>query len=383
MKRIYLDWNATAPLDPRVLDRMVPYLRQHFGNPSSLHEDGREARRAVEDARESVASAIGAEAREVIFCSSATEANNLALAGVSHGRTGPLLVSAIEHPSVLECAEELGRAGTEVVTLPVTSEGRLDLAAFRAAIARGPSLVAVMAVNNETGVVQPFCEVAEECARRGVPLHVDAVQVLGKLALPGLHAGITSASLSSHKIGGPKGAGALFVRRGCRIHREMHGGGQERGLRAGTENVAAIVGFGVAASLAREESHARRAVLAALEARFLQELQSRNVAFAVHGDRDPAGRIPGTLNLRFPGFSGEGLLFGLDLLGVSVSLGSACSSGAAKMSHVLVAMGVSKQENLESVRFSLGPDLGGDEMTSAAEAVATVLRRGPARGTRG
>jgi cysteine desulfurase len=374
--RIYLDWNATTPLDPRVLDRMMPYLGGRFGNPSSLHEDGRIAHRAVEEARESVARAVGAEAREVVFCSGATEANNLAIRGLAAARPGTVLVSAIEHSSVIECAEDLAGRGAAVAALPVTPEGRLDLDAFRAALGAGASVAAVMAVNNETGVIQPVEAVAAECATRGVPLHVDAVQALGKAGFSVASPGIATASVSSHKIGGPKGAGALVVRSGWRVGREIHGGGQERGRRAGTENVAAIVGFGAAADLAREELEARRARCAALEARFLVELQQRNVAFRVRGDPRPESRVPGVLNLGFPGFSGEGMLFGLDLLGVSVSLGSACSSGAAKMSHVLAAMGLSKEENLESVRFSFGPTLADADVDAAAAAVLAVQRRG-------
>jgi cysteine desulfurase len=378
VQRIYLDWNATAPVDPRVLDEMMPYLGRHFGNPSSLHEDGRIARRAVEEARESVARAVGADPREVTFCSGATEANNLAIRGLAAARPGPVLVSAIEHPSVLECAQAAAGRDARLAEVPVTAEGRVDLDAFRALIARGASVVAVMAVNNETGVEQPIDAVAAECARREAPLHVDAVQALGKTAFSVARAGIATASLSSHKIGGPKGAGALVVREGWRLDAALLGGGQERGRRAGTENVAAIVGFGAAAELARAEIEARRARCRALAERFLAELRRRNVAFAIRGDPAPENRVPGVLNLGFPGFSGEGMLLGLDLLGVSVSLGSACSSGAAKPSHVLAAMGFSKQENLESVRFSMGHSLTDSDIDAAADAILAVQRRSSA-----
>jgi cysteine desulfurase len=375
MKRIYLDWNATTPLDARVLDRMMPYLREQFGNPSSLHEQGREARRAVEDARESIASAIGADAREIVFCSGATEANNLALLGLAGDRPGAVVVSAIEHPSVLECAESMTRHGREAVVLPVTPAGRVDLGTLEGALARRPALVAVMAANNETGMIQPTAAAAAACAAAGVPLHVDAVQTLGKLSWRIPHEAVATASFSAHKVGGPKGIGALFARVGSRIERQIHGGGQERGRRSGTENVPAIVGFGAAVELACAEIEARRARLRALERLFLRSLAARDVRCVVHGDPDENQRLPGTLNVRFPGFSGEGMLFGLDLLGVSVSLGSACSSGAARPSHVLAAMGIPKQENLESVRFSLGPSLADSDVESAAQAVASVVRR--------
>jgi cysteine desulfurase len=375
MQRIYLDWNATTPLDPRVLDRMVPYLQGHFGNPSSLHEPGRIARRAVDEAREAVASAIGAEARELIFCSGATEANNLAIQGLAADRPGALVVSAIEHPSILEAAAAQKKSGREVVTLGVTREGVIDLGALEDALGRRPALVAIMAVNNETGIVQPVDQAADLCARTGTPLHVDAVHALGKHRFDVTRAGIASASLSAHKIGGPKGVGALFLRSGLRIERALHGGGQERGRRAGTENVAAIAGFGLAAELARDEGPSRRARLETLEARLLGDLRSRRLDFVVHGESAPLGRIPGTLSVRFPGFSGEGMLFGLDLLGISVSLSSACSSGAAKPSHVLSAMGVPLAENLETVRISLGWTLDEADMTATAAAIAEVLGR--------
>jgi cysteine desulfurase len=269
-----------------------------------------------------------------------------------------------------------------VVELPVTPQGILDVDAFRSSLGQGACLVSVMAVNNETGVLQPLDSVGRECARLEVPLHVDAVQAFGKVPFSVALPGLAAASLSSHKIGGPKGAGALVVRAGWRLHRELHGGGQERGRRAGTENVAAIVGFGAAAEFARSELEARRSQCARLEARFLAELRRRNVEFVVRGGAAAEGRAPGVLNLGFPGFSGEGMLLGLDLLGVSVSLGSACSSGAAKMSHVLAAMGVSKQENLESVRFSMGPALTESDVEAAADAVLAVQRRSREKTTR-
>jgi cysteine desulfurase len=375
MKRIYLDWNATAPPDPRVLDRMLPYFRGNFGNPSSLHEEGRDARRAIEEARETVAAAIGAEPREIVFCSGATEANNLALAGLAAARPGAVAASAIEHPSVLECAEALRRGGRSVTILPVSRRGVVDPPAVEHALAERPCLVALMAANNETGAVQPIADVATECARAGVPLHVDAVQTLGKVAFDVRHRGITSASFSAHKIGGPKGAGALFIRAESGIERQIHGGGQERGRRAGTENVAAIVGLGAAVELARAELDGRRERLRRVEGRFLDALAAAGVRPVAPCDPGDEHRLPGTLSLRFPGVSGEGMLFALDLLGVSVSLGSACSSGAARPSHVLMAAGVSKHDCLETVRISMGAGTLPEDAEAAAAAIASVVRR--------
>ena len=345
---------------------MLPYLRAALREPEQPPR-GRPrvapARRRGRPRERRARRSAPSRARS-IFCSGATEANNLALRGLSRGRPGPLLVSAIEHPSVLECAED-ARARRDARLVDASGDaaraGSIS-AAFTAAIARGAAVVAVMAANNETGVVQPIDEVGRRNARaRGVPLHVDAVQALGKTRDSRSRTRASaSASFSSHKIGGPEGSRARSSSaRGWRIasrdsrrrpgtrparrHGERRG---DRGVRRG------------AVDLAREELDSRRARLAALEARFLAGIaptgasRSRSTAIPLRH-----ARVPGTLNLRFPGFSGEGMLFGLDLLGVSVSLGSACSSGAAKPSHVLAAMGVSKQENLESVRFSLGPSL--------------------------
>jgi cysteine desulfurase len=379
MKRVYLDWNSTAPPDPRVFGRMEPYLHGRFGNPSSLHAEGREARRAVEEAREAVAEAIGAEPREIVFCSGATEANNLALRGLSQGREGPLLVSAIEHPSILECADGLRQEGRDVAVLPVTAAGVADTTVLESALGRRPAVTAVMAANNETGVIQPVEVVADLCARKGLGLHVDAVQAPGRAPFDVRHPGITAASLSAHKLGGPKGAGALFVRSGSPLGRQLHGGGQERGRRAGTENVAGIVGLAEALRLAVAELGSRRDALLRLERAFLAALRAGGVAFTIRGAAAEESRLPGTLSLGFHGVSGEGMLLGLDLLGVSVSLGSACSSGAARPSHVLAAMGVPKQENLESVRFSMGPALAVADVEAAAAAVAEVARRAMTR----
>lgn len=373
--RIHLDHNATTPADPRVVDAMLPWLRGPAANASSLHGEGRAARRAVETAREHVAALLGASvSSEVVFCATATEANNLAIHGVlATGGTTTLAVSAIEHASVLEPARR--RAGARLTLLPVDATGVVMMAGVDAALAAGVASVALMAANNETGALQPVTEVAARCAAAGARLHVDAVQMPGKMAFSVAQPGITSAAISGHKFGGPQGAAALWLRRDTRCEPLITGGSQERERRGGTENVAAIVGFGVAAQLAATERAARTTALDAAETAFLTSLAASGVPFRRHGPSERAQRLPGTLNLCFPGFSGEALLFALDLAGVAVSLGAACGSGSAEPSHVLAAMGVSTADNLASLRVSCGIQTSVSDATDAAGRLIAILMR--------
>lgn len=372
--RIHLDHNAGAPLDPRVLEAMFPWMESRHGNPSSLHFSGREARRAVEDSREEVAALLGGPADEIVFTSGATEANAAAVAAAGRrGAPARILVSAVEHPSVLEPAFDRRLSGDEVGILPVDAEGRIRLDALEVALARPADGVFAMAVNNEVGTIQPWEEIGSRCREAGVPFHCDAVQAAGKIPFAAGASGAATASLSAHKIGGPKGAGALWVRRGHAFRPLIRGGGQERGRRAGTENVPAIAGFGMACRLAREGLADRNAALRRAEEVFWEALRARVPIVVRHGPADPARRVPGTLSLRVPGLSGETLMIALDLKGVSVSLGSACSSGAAQPSHVLAAMGLHKVENLESCRVSFGWSHGDQELARAAELVAGVV----------
>ncbi len=374
MDRIYLDYNATAPTDPRVLEAMLPHLKGLQGNPSSPYGEGRAARRAVEDAREQVAALVGGDPREIIFTSGATEANNLALRGLASSPR-PIAVSAVEHPSVLGCAEALARAGCEVTTLPVDGEGVVDLAGVDRALEGGVQVMAVMAANNEVGSVQPWSEIAERCRSAGCALHVDAVQIPGKRPLAVPDPGRGTVSLSAHKMGGPKGIGALWVRTDTQLQAQLVGGGQERLRRAGTENVAATVGFGAAAQLAMEELDARIAATKENAASLLTALRSSIPHCVLNGPPEDDRRLPGTLNLRIPGVAGESLMLGCDLAGVALSLGSACSSGSVEPSHVLAAMGVDKVENLQSVRISVGWTPAQDEMLEAARRIIHVVNR--------
>ncbi len=381
MIRIYLDHNATTPLDPRVRDAMLPWLGEGPGNPSSPHAEGRRARRLVEDSRDAVAALLAADPREVVFTSGATEANNLAIHAWAGLRPGGILVSAVEHPSVREPIQHLALAGRPVSELPVGPEGRLreEALAGEGGFA-GAALVAVMAANNEIGAIQPFAEVASACAAAGVPVHIDAVQAVGKIPFDVSHIAAGSASISGHKIGGPMGIGALWLRSSLAWPAILLGGGQERGRRAGTENVPGIAGLGEACRLAQAEQAQRASTLRHLEEIFLEEFRRRVPEVVVHGPRDTSLRLPGTLSLRVPGVRGEHLLIACDLKGVAISLGSACSSGAVQPSHVLAAMGKTKVENLESVRLSLGWQQEPPEIRRGAallaEAALSNFRRG-------
>ena len=366
----YLDCNATTPVDRRVLDAMLPALTGEFGNPSSVHAAGQRARALLEDAREELGQALGCEGRELVFTSGGTEANNLAVRGAAEGRA--VAVGATEHPSVVEAAR---RRGTEVVVLPVDERGVISLDALDAALSAGVGLVSVMWANNETGVVAPVAELVERCRRAGALLHVDAVQALGKLPVD-LHAlGADFASVSAHKVHGPKGAGALYARRGVKLEAQSAGGGQERGRRGGTENVAGALGLARAATLAvaalAESGPRVRALRDRLEALALALPETR-----VNGAG--AERLPGTLNVSFRGVEGEALLAALDLAGVAASSGSACHAGSVEPSPVLAAMGVPPEWARGAVRFSLSRTTTGDEVAHAERALfvaVAALRR--------
>jgi cysteine desulfurase len=352
---IYFDHNATTPLDPRVLEAMLPYLSGPYGNASSVHRYGRAARDAVEAARLQVAALGGAHAAEVIWTSGGTESNNLAIKGVA-GTAPPtrLLYGTTEHPSVLETAESLRGRGWQVETIAVDASGLLDWPAFAAQLQRGPlRLAAVMLANNETGVIQDLPRAAELVHGAGGLLLADAVQAAGKIPLDFHASGADLMSLSAHKLYGPKGIGALLVDAAVELAPLMHGGGQERGLRGGTENVAAIVGFGAAAELAAQELEARTARLLELRER----LEAGLVALpgvTIFGRAAP--RLPNTVQFGLHGWEGEALLMALDRRGIAVSSGSACSSGKGQPSHVLLGMGLPRDLAFGAIRVSLGKD---------------------------
>ena len=370
----YLDHNATTPLDPRVREAMLPHLGGDAGNPSSAHRAGRAARAAIEHAREQVAALVGAQPRQVVFTSGGTEANNLALFGLAALEApGRLALSPVEHPSVLEPARALERAGWTLDWLPVDGDGRVDVAAWQPAAP--PLIVSLMWANNETGTVQPVAEVAVRARAMGALVHSDAVQALGKLPLDLPGSGVQLLSLSAHKINGPQGVGALVVDPAVDLAPQLLGGGQERGLRSGTENRAGIVGFGMAAELAAAELGARAGRNRALVERLAAGLQALpGVDLFAAG----AERLPNTLMFALDGIDGETLLMALDREGLAVSSGSACHTGTGAPSHVLAAMGITDAVARGAVRVSFGlgstPD-DVDALLAGLQRQAVALRR--------
>jgi cysteine desulfurase len=374
MDRIYLDHNATTPLDPRVLEAMRPWLEGRFGNASSLHWFGQRARAAVEDARTQVAALVGATPAEIVFASGGTEADNLALRGAAAAAPPPrrkILVSAVEHPAVLNAAKALLASGFTVELVRVTPEGRLDLEDLRARVDETTALVSVMLANNETGVLQPVAEAAALARARGALVHCDAVQAAGKVAVDVDALGCDLLSLSAHKIYGPQGVGALYVRRGTPMEALLRGGSQERNRRAGTENVTGAVGFGSAAEIARAELDRELARLAGLR----DQLEERLLRLAGAQVNGGGPRVPTTTNVSFAGAEAEGLLMALDLAGIAVSTGAACAAGAAEPSHVLLAMGLPRERVQASLRFSLGRGSSGRDLERSALEVESAVAR--------
>jgi cysteine desulfurase len=357
MRRIYFDNAATTPLDARVAAAMRPYLDQDWGNPSSLHEEGRRARQAVEHARSQVAELLDANPAEIIFTASGTEADNLATVGVlaAAGFEGHLITSAIEHPAVLECCRRLERQGVELTVLPVTPEGLVEPEELRQALRPQTRLVSIMAANNVLGTLQPVEELAAITRRHGALFHTDAVQAAGKVPFGLRRQPIDLVSLSAHKLHGPKGMGALYVRRGVRLAPLVAGGGQEAGLRSGTENVAGIVGFGAAAEIARNEMASETVRLVQLRDHLIDTVAATLGNAYLIGDR--YRRLPGHICLGFAGQEGEAikLLLELDQAGIAVSSGSACSAQhSGQPSHVLEALGFDPYRARGSLRITLG-----------------------------
>jgi cysteine desulfurase len=374
VERIYLDHNATTPLDPEVLEAMLPVLREGFGNASSLHWFGQRARAAVDEARGEVAALIGAAPAEVVFTGGGTEADNLALRGVAAAARAPrrkVFYSAVEHHAIVHTARALAEEGVPVQPLRVDGDGRLDLDELRARVDDQTALVAVMLANNETGLIQPVAEVVQICHERGALVHCDAVQAVGKIPVDVRALGVDLLALSAHKIYGPQGVGALYVRRGSRLKPLLRGGAQERNRRAGTENVAGIVGLGRAAALAGRRQATEGPRLAALRDR----LESRLLGIPGAQSNGRGPRVPNTLNVSFERTEAESLLLALDLEGLAVSTGAACAAGAMEPSHVLRAMGLSLERVQGSVRLSLGRSNTEAQVDRAADLMAAAVER--------
>jgi cysteine desulfurase len=352
---IYLDYNATTPVDPRVLEAMQPYFASIFGNASSIHSAGQHARAAVDAARESVAALVGAKPGEIVFTSGGTEADNLAIFGkvaASANERKHVITTSIEHHAVLNSCQHLEKQGVEVSYVPVGADGIVDPEDVRRALTPDTILITVMHANNELGTIQPIEEIGRVAAEADVYFHCDAVQSVGKLPIDVNRLGVDLLSLSAHKICGPKGVGALYLRSGTPLAPQIFGGHHERDRRPGTENVPGIVGLGTAAKLARLEESADSRRITALRDRFESALLDSISILRVNGHR--ARRVANTTNLTFAGAGGEALVIALDLQGIACSTGAACSSGAIEPSHVLTAIGLSADEARSSLRFSLG-----------------------------
>ena len=394
MRRIYFDHNATTPVDPAVLAEMLPYLGSEYGNASSVHAFGQSARGTVERARESVAALIGAKPAEMVFTSGGTESDNAAICGVVGAAASRLahrphiITTAIEHAAVLHTCQALQRRaaaaapenGADVTYLPVSSDGVVDPEDVRRALRPETVLISVMHANNELGTLQPIEEIGRIAAETGVTFHTDAVQSAGKVPLDVARLGVHLLSLSAHKLCGPKGVGALYVRKGVRLAPLMYGGHSERDRRAGTENVPAIAGFGKAAGIARAHLAEQAARIATLRDRLEQGLIERVPGARVNGHAAP--RTPNTCNVLFPGVESESLVIALDLQGLACSAGAACSSGATDPSHVLAAIGLSSADARACVRLSLGCNNTDEDIARALEIIpaAVAAHRGVSAG---
>ena len=356
MTRIYLDHNATTPVAPPVADAMTSALRTVFGNPSSVHAYGQEAKTALDEARAAVARLIGAEPTEIVFTSGGSESNNLAIRGVAEAvGDSPrrhLVASAIEHEAVLRTLKALDRRGRPTTLVGVDERGVVTAKRLAEALTDETALISIMHANNETGTIQPIAELAELARAHGALMHTDAVQSVGKIPVDVRSLGVDLLSLSGHKFNGPKGAGVLWIRRGTRLHAQMTGGRQERNRRAGTENLPAIVGLGAAARRLLDAREAAAPGVTPLRDRLEAGILAGVSGTAVNGDSTP--RVGNTSNVSFHGVEAESLLIALDLEGIAVSTGSACSSGTLEPSHVLRAMGFSPHRTQNSIRFSLG-----------------------------
>jgi cysteine desulfurase len=377
MDRIhYLDSNATTPVDPRVREAMIPYFTERFANPSAFYRFAQEVRGEVEKARERVARLIHAEPEEIIFTSGGTEADNTAIKGVAFAlrdKGKHIITSAVEHHAVLHACQYLEKFGFEITLLPVDGYGIVDLTALTRAIREDTILITIMHANNETGTIEPIEEIARIAHERGILVHTDAIQTVGKLVIDVKAMGLDLLSLSGHKMYGPKGIGALFVRKGVTIDPLVHGGHHERNRRAGTENVPGIVGLGMAAEVAQAESPHNERRIRALRDRLEQGILERIPAVVVNGH--PEKRLFNTLNCCFTGIEGEGILIGLDFEGVCASSGSACTSGSLDPSHVLLALGVPHEVAHGSLRLSLNKFNTEEDVDTVIEVLPKIVGR--------
>ncbi|MEI7904165.1 MAG: cysteine desulfurase NifS [Candidatus Firestonebacteria bacterium] len=376
MKRIYLDYAATTPVHPEVLEFMTPYFTEKFGNASTIYYYGREAKAALEESREKIAKAIGAESAEIVFMSGGTEADNNALKGVAYAnrtKGNHIITSRIEHHAVLETCHSLEKEGFEVTYLPVHKDGLIDLDEVKSAIKENTILVSLMFANNEIGVINPVKEIGIICRAKGVYFHTDAVQALGSVPINVEEMNIDLLSVSSHKLYGPKGVGALYIRKGVKCSSLMHGGEQEKRRRAGTENIAGIVGFGKAAELAIRGLANEAPRLTALRDKLIRGLKTCIPEIVLNGH--PEKRLPGNVNISVKYIEGEAMLLNLDMEGICASSGSACTSGSLEPSHVLTALGLPQELAHGSIRFSLGKATSEEDIKTVLNVFPEIVER--------
>ncbi len=375
MRKIYMDHNATTPVHPEVLDAILPYYREAYGNASSVHAFGREARVAMEEAREKIAEFIGAQPREIIFTSGGTESDNFAIAGaVENAKKGNhVITSLIEHHAVLNTCKHLETHGYEVTYLGVDRYGMIDPDELREAITDDTVLITIMYANNEIGTIEPLKEIGEIAKEKGVLLHTDAVQAIGKIPVDVDELGIDLMSMSAHKLYGPKGIGALYMRRGSRIEPLIRGGHHERNRRAGTENVPGMVGFGKAVEIAAADMEEEGKRQWNLTERLKDGLQEQ--LEYIYANSHPTERLPGTINLSFEFLEGESIILNLDMKGVAVSTGSACTSGSLEPSHVLMALGLPPATAQGAIRFSFGRANTEADVDYVLEELPPIIRR--------
>lgn len=378
MNQIYLDYNATSPVRPEVLEVMLPFYKEQFGNPSSVHWAGRKVSGALEKAREQVASLINASPAEIVFVSCGSEGDNMAIKGSLDplkDKGNHIITTAVEHPAVLETCQALEKDGYDVTYLPVSKEGQLDLAELEKAITDKTILISVMWANNETGNLYPIEEIGKIAKKYNIRLHTDAVQAVGKVPVDVQKANVDLLVISGHKIGAPKGVGAVYIRRGTRMKNFIHGGHQERNRRAGTQNVAGIVGLGKACELAASELDDYYKRVRAMRDRLEDGILSQVPDIKLNGTPDRDDRLPNTLNVSFAYIEGESLLLNLDMFGIAASSGSACTSGSLEPSHVMGAMCVEVTLAHSSTRFSLGPETTEEEIDKVLEVLPATVQR--------
>ncbi len=376
MKKIYLDHNATTPMRPEVLDAMLPYFKEKFGNASSIHGFGRDAKVALEEAREKVAEILGASSSEIFFTSGGTESDNLATKGTAFANRKKgrhIVTSKIEHHAILESCKFLEKEGFEVTYLPVNFRGLIDPEDLSNAIRDDTTLVSIMYANNEVGIIQPIEQLSKIAKKMKIYFHTDAVQAAGKIPIDVQKLNVDMLSVSGHKIYGPKGVGAIYIRKGVRIAPLSHGGQHERSRRAGTENVPAIVGLAKALELVVGEMENQNKHLRNLTEAFYKKLMESIPDVVLHGDLDR--RIPNTLNLSFKGVEGESIILSLDMKGVAVASGSACTSGTLEPSHVLSAMGIDPAIAQGAIRFSFGRDNAMQDVEYVAGILPEIVQR--------